>query len=114
MPHFVEDCSQGLLQQRSEQEILARLHQAVNATGLFEQADIKVRLNPYAAYAVGGGNEDFIHVFSHIMQGRTIEQRAGLSRRIVSELAEMFPTLRRIATNVTEFEKATYLNRDML
>ena len=114
MPHFVVDCSQGILQQHSEEEILARLHHAVNSTGLFDEADIKVRVNPYQAYVVGGRKEDFIHVFSHIMQGRTIEQRADLSKRIVSELAEMFPTLNRIATNVAEFEKATYFNRGML
>lgn len=114
MPHFVVDCSQGILQQHSEEEILARLHHAVNATGLFEERDIKVRVNPFRVYAVGGGKEDFIHVFSYIMQGRTIEQRADLSRMVVSELAAMFPAIRRIAANVAEFEKATYINRDML
>ena len=114
MPHFVVDCSQGILQQHSEEEILARLHHAVNATGLFEERDIKVRVNPFRVYAVDGGKEDFIHVFSYIMQGRTIEQRADLSRMVVSELAAMFPAIRRIAANVAEFEKATYINRDML
>lgn len=114
MPHFVVDCSQGILQQHSEEEILARLHHAVNATGLFDEPDIKVRLNPFLVYAVGGRKEGFIHVFSHIMQGRTVEQRSGLSKRIVSELVDIFPTTRRIAVNIAEFEKATYLNRDML
>lgn len=114
MPHFVVDCSQGILQQHSEEEILARLHLAVNATGLFEESDIKVRVNPFRVYAAGGGQEDFIHVVSHIMQGRTIEQRANLSRTVVSELAAMFPAIRRIAANVAEFEKATYVHRDML
>jgi 5-carboxymethyl-2-hydroxymuconate isomerase len=114
MPHFVVDCSQGILQLRNEEEILARLHRAVNSTGLFEESDIKVRVNPYRVYTVGGGTDDFIHVFSHIMQGRTVEQRADLSKRIVSELVDMFPTVGKIATNVAEFEKATYLNRAQL
>lgn len=114
MPHFVVECSQGILSRHSEERILARLHQAVNATGLFEEPDIKVRVHPFAVSAVGGGTDDFIHVFAYIMEGRTIEQRAGLSKRVVSELAGMFPSLRRIAMNVAEFEKATYCNRDML
>lgn len=113
MPHFVVDCSQGILRQRSEEEILARLHHAANSTGLFEEPDIKVRIRPFPVYAVGGGKEDFIHVFSYIMEGRTIEQRADLSKRIVSALVDMFPTVHRIATNVAEFERATYLHRDM-
>lgn len=114
MPHFVIDCSQGILRQHSEEEILARLHHAANSTGLFEESDIKVRINPFSVYAVGGGTDDFIHVFSYIMEGRTIAQRANLSEKIVRELAGMFPTLHRIATNVAEFEKATYFNREML
>jgi len=114
MPHFVVDCSQGILRQHSEEAILARLHRAANSTGLFEEADIKVRVHPFAVYAVGGKKEDFIHVFAHIMQGRTTEQRADLSRKMLGALADMFPTVRRIAMNVAEFEKATYLNRDML
>ena len=114
MPHFVVDCSRGIVRQRSGEEILARLHHAVNATGLFEEPDVKVRINPFPVHAVGGGKKNFIRVFSYIMQGRTVEQRADLSKRIVSEPADMFPTVHRIATNIAEFEKATYLNRDML
>src|SRR5262245_44511347 len=111
MPHFVVDCSQEVLQHHSEEAIIARLHRVANATGLFEESDIKVRVNPYATYAVGGGKDDFIHVFALIMQGRSIEQRAALSRSIVTELTGMFPHVPRIATNVAEFERATYFNR---
>lgn len=48
------------------------------------------------------------------MQARSIEQRAALSKAIVSELADMFPQLPRIAANIAEFEKATYFNRAMM
>lgn len=114
MPHFIVDCSQGILRLRSEEEILERLHRAVHATGLFEASDIKVRVNAFRTYAVGGGKDDFIHVFSHIMQGRTVAQRADLAKRIVGALADLFPAIDRIATNVAEFEQATYCNRGML
>lgn len=113
MPHFIVDCSQALLEQSSEQDILQRLHDAVNATGLFDEADLKIRVNAYCVFAAGGAPNDFIHVFSHIMQGRSIEQRAGLARAIVGALAAMFPGLDRIATNIVEFERETYFNRAM-
>jgi 5-carboxymethyl-2-hydroxymuconate isomerase len=48
------------------------------------------------------------------MQGRSVEQRAALSKAIVGELAGMFPLLPRIAVNIAEFEQATYFNRAML
>lgn len=114
MPHFVVDCSQDLLKTHDEEAIIARLHRVANASGLFDEADIKVRVNPYTTYAVGGERKDFIHTFAWIMQGRIIEQRAALSKAIVSELAEMFPELPRIAANIAEFERATYFNRAMM
>jgi len=114
MPHFVVDCSRGVLRIHDEASIIARLHRVANASGLFEESDIKVRIRPFDTYAVGGGQEDFIHTFIWIMQGRSVEQRAALSKAIVSELAGMFPRLPRIAANIAEFERATYFNRAMM
>jgi len=48
------------------------------------------------------------------MEGRTIEQKLNLSKTIVKDLALMFPSAPNIGTNVIEFEKATYFNRNML
>lgn len=114
MPHFVVDCSQEVLRIHDEESIMTRLHRVVHASGLFDESDIKVRVRPFATYAVGGTREDFIHTFAWIMQGRSVEQRAALSKAIVSELARMFPQLPRIAANIAEFERATYFNRAMM
>lgn len=114
MPHLVVDCSQGILQIHDEESIIARLHRVVSSSGLFEESDIKIRIHSFGNYAVGGGREDFIHTFTWIMQGRSVEQRAALSKAIVSELAAMFPLLPRIAANIAEFEQATYFNRAMM
>lgn len=114
MPHFIVDCSQELLQLHSEEAIITRLHRVVNASALFEESDIKIRVQPFDIYAVGGERQDFIHTFAWIMQGRSVDQRAALSKAIVTELAEMFPLLPRIAVNVAEFERATYFNRAMM
>lgn len=114
MPHFVVDCSQNILQSHTEDQIIEHIHRVAYSTGLFEENDIKVRVNPFGIYSVGNKREDFMHVFSSIMEGRTIEQRANLSRLIVSELASMFPGVANIAINIAEFERATYCNRAML
>lgn len=114
MPHFVVDCSQSILQAQNEEQLVDRVHRAANSTGLFEESDIKVRVNPYTTYSVGNRQEAFIHVFASIMEGRSIEARAGLSKVVVSELTSMFPKVRSIAINVSEFEQATYCHREML
>ena len=78
MPHFVVDCSRGILRIHDEESIITRLHRVVLASGLFEESDIKIRVNPYDTYAVGGGRNDFIHTFAWIMQGRSCRAARGL------------------------------------
>ncbi|OZG75016.1 5-carboxymethyl-2-hydroxymuconate isomerase [Hahella sp. CCB-MM4] len=114
MPHFVMDCSEDVLDLHYEEEILQQIHSVVNGTGLFDEGDIKIRVNPYAKFSVGNRRESFIHVFSHILEGRSTEQKSDLSKALVDKLVSMFPEIPNIAVNVYEFEKATYCNRAML
>jgi 5-carboxymethyl-2-hydroxymuconate isomerase len=48
------------------------------------------------------------------MQGRTTDQKANLSQQVVTKLVALFPDIPNIAINISDFEKATYCNRDML
>ncbi|MGS2764901.1 5-carboxymethyl-2-hydroxymuconate Delta-isomerase [Sinomicrobium sp. M5D2P9] len=114
MPHFIIDCSANVLTQMSEPEILTAVFDATNASGLFTEEDIKVRMNPYVRYEVGGKNTDFIHVFGYILEGRTEEQKADLSHRVVKTLTGLFPDIEFIASSVDEFTKAGYCNRHLL
>jgi len=115
MPHFVIDCSQHILELQDPDTITQEVHQVANNTGLFDESDIKVRLNPFKEhYLVGGKKGDFIHVFANIMEGRTPTQKAILSKVIVTKLKSMFPEIPFIAINVNNFEKATYCNKSMV
>ena len=114
MPHFILDCSSSVLDSHDEEFIIEQVHLVANASALFQEHDIKVRLNPFEKYSVGNQREDFIHVFAHVMQGRTTEQKADLSKNVVAKLAALFPAIPNIAMNVSEFEKASYYKRDML
>ena len=115
MPHFVIDCSSDVLDIEKPKTILEKLHIVATNSGLFDEADIKVRLNPFKDnYIVGGKREPFIHVFANIMEGRTTKQKANLSKNIVTVLKEMFPNIPFIAINIRDFEKATYCNKSMV
>ena len=114
MPHFVMDCSESVLKHHEEEFIIEQIHLVASSTGLFDENDIKVRVNSFQKYSVGNKREDFIHVFAHIMQGRTTEQKANLSKQIVAKLVSMFPDVPNVAMNISDFEKATYCNRAML
>ena len=114
MPHFIIDCSAMVLKTNNEEYLIEQIHHQANSTGLFDESDIKVRVNPFNVHSVGNKREDFIHVFAHIMQGRTTEQKANLSKLIVSRLVNLFPDVPNIAMNISDFEKATYCNRAMV
>lgn len=114
MPHFIIDCAENVLNLTTEKELLNNVYEAAVSSNLFEPGDIKVKITPFKNFVVGGKKQDYIHVFSHIMQGRTEEQRANLSRIVVEKLTLMFPEIDFIATNVYEFERATYCNKAML
>ncbi|WP_412987594.1 5-carboxymethyl-2-hydroxymuconate Delta-isomerase [Pontimicrobium sp. IMCC45349] len=115
MPHFVIDCSSTIFEIQQPKDILESVHKAATKTGLFEESDIKVRLNPFNEnYLVGGKQEDFIHVFANIMEGRTTEQKANLSKEIVTVLNKMFSNIPFVAINIRDFEKSTYCNKSMI
>ncbi|OUR93877.1 5-carboxymethyl-2-hydroxymuconate isomerase [Flavobacteriales bacterium 34_180_T64] len=115
MPHFVIDCSQHILELKDPNSIILEVHSAASNTGLFDEPDIKVRLNPFKEhYLVGGKQDDFIHVFADVMEGRDTKQKANLSKQIVVALKRMFPKIPFIAVNVRDFEKATYCNKSMV
>jgi len=48
------------------------------------------------------------------MEGRTPEQKADLSRKIVFKLNQLFPEVPIISMNIRDLEKSSYINKTML
>ena len=114
MPHFIIDCSEHVLELKAVEDVLREVHDTADKSGLFKKGDIKVRIRTFKDYTVGNTKEDFIHVFGNIMEGRTTEQKAALSKSIIIKLKSMFEDVPVISINIREFEKATYCNRTMV
>jgi 5-carboxymethyl-2-hydroxymuconate isomerase len=114
MPHFIIDCSENIIQQKPPHEIMQAVYDVAEATGLFVVGDIKVQLRPYQYFKLGEGKTDFIHIFGNIMEGRSVEQKANLSRKIIERLNDIFPDISILSINIREFEKATYCNKALI
>lgn len=114
MPHFVIDCSKNIIKTKTPAEIIQKVYDTAESTDLFEKRDIKVRINPFEYYLTGNTNDDFIHIFANIMEGRSASQKKNLSERIITELKLMFPQVPIISINIRDFEKATYYNKSMV
>ena len=114
MPHFIIDCSENIIEQKSPEDIMQAVYDVAEATGLFAVDDIKVRLRPFQYFKLGQGKRDFIHIFGNIMEGRSTEQKENLSRKIIERLNEIFPDVSILSINIREFEKATYSNKALI
>ena len=114
MPHFIIDCSENIIEQKSPEEIMQAVYDVAEATGLFAVNDIKVRLRPFQYFKLGKGKRDFIHIFGNIMEGRSTEQKENLSRKIIERLNEIFPDVSILSINIREFDKATYSNKSLI
>ena len=90
------------------------VYDVAEATGLFAVNDIKVRLRPYQYFMGATGKTDFIHIFAHIMEGRSAEQKANLSRKIIERLNDLFPDISVLSINIQDIDKATYCNKALI
>ena len=114
MPHFIIHCSENVLKIHPEKELIKLVHDTADSTGLFAPGNIKVRAISFSTYTVGGSDEDFLHIFGHIMSGRTEEQKANLAKKIITVLKPLFPNVPVLSINIDEFDKATYCNKNMV
>lgn len=114
MPHFVIDCSENVLELKTPAEIMNAVYGAAETTGLFAENDIKVRLQPYRYYRLGEGKSAFVHIFGYIMQGRSVEQKAALSKTILRTMNGLFPQVEILSMNVSEFDRETYSNKSLI
>lgn len=114
MPHFIIECSENIIHQKEPDEIMQAVYDTAEATRLFAQNDIKVRINPYKYYKTGKNKNGFLHIFGNIMEGRSIEQKENLSRKIIERLHQMFPEISILSMNIREFELATYCNKSLI
>ncbi len=64
MPHFVLHCSASLLDRHAKPDVLSAVRDAAAASGMFADADVKVRLLPFAADdSVTHDDAEFTHAF---------------------------------------------------
>ncbi|MGH1519823.1 5-carboxymethyl-2-hydroxymuconate Delta-isomerase [Chryseobacterium sp. JK1] len=114
MPHFVIDCSQDILEQKTPDEIMNRVYETAVSSGLFASNDIKVRVQPFQYFRLGDHKKNFLHVFGYIMEGRSTEQKADLSKQINISLAGLLPYISFLSVTISEFEIATYSNKALI
>ncbi|CAM3742379.1 Muconate delta-isomerase [Pseudomonas reidholzensis] len=111
MPHCIIDCPASLAERVGEQTLLAAVHDAIDASGLFKPGDIKARLNTFSHYRCGAGQDDFVHVALYLFAGRSAEQRRSLASAVVGALVGLLPEVEALSMDVREMARETFVNR---
>ena len=111
MPHCLIEGSRSLLQRVGGSELVTRVHAAAMGSGLFKEGEVKVRLNLYEHFTVGGSEEDFVHVIVYLLAGRADEQKKALSMAIVRALLERLPAVQSLSVDVRDMRREAFSNR---
>ena len=103
MPHFVIDCSHNITKLVSPSKIMEAVHQKAVSSDLFDEKNIKVRINSFENYLTYNTQDNFIHVFANIMEGRNTNQKSQLSESIIEALNHLLPQVPVISINIRDF-----------
>ena len=115
MPHCILEYSANVADSPDFKQLLGRVNETLDATGLFVSGDIKSRAVRHELFVVGDGSPDraFVTVNLQILSGREESAKAMLAEKLLDILREAFPeTLRStrcsLTVQVSEIDKPSY------
>lgn len=111
MPHVILEYAAPVARKTDLKQLLADIHAAVRASGLFEPGAIKSRCVAYDRYQVGDAAEgaDFAHTSLWILDGRPVAVRQALGRSVLAVMRAALPDVTSLTVDVREMERATYM-----
>lgn len=96
VPHLVLEYSANLPDAPDFASLLRRLHEVIAASGQFDAAKIKSRVQHHATFRVADGAEDraFVHLELAVLAGRDAELLRATGTALLAVLSESFPRAR--------------------
>lgn len=119
MPHLTIEYSDNL-PGFDPRVALTHVNQMLDASGLFQEIDIKSRIIACPMFQVGlaDSGRGFIHARIAIMPGRTDQQKADLTQAVLHALRQQLPTLPelhvQISVELTELDASSYAKDSVL
>jgi len=110
MPHCIIEHSKELENEIEPKLMINAAHQGALGSRLFEESHIKSRTQAYEHYKTGAKNLRFIHITAKILSGRTIEQKADLSQKILKQFKAL--VLKKGLSNISVTVDVSTIDRD--
>lgn len=108
MPHIIIDYASELASDAQLPPMVDAVHEAVVASGLFDEDHIKTRAIPVMHYRVGDNTGPYIHVQCRIHIGRSDEQRRRLSEAVLAAVRAQGWAAKVITVEVVEMDRLSY------
>lgn len=89
MPHCVIEYASELADTVSAKAMVEVVQKTVEASDLFNAADVRSRAIAYDAYQLGAEQSKFLHVTVKLLAGRTDEQKAQLNEEVLQQLSQL-------------------------
>ena len=108
MPHCIIEYSNSIEPIADVSALVKSVYQGALASALFAPEDIKCRATPYAHCYSGSNSSNFIHVVLKILQGRDDQQKADLSRHVLTALEALPFTDISLTVEVVDIASSSY------
>lgn len=108
MPHFVVERTVASSAEPKSSAMLAEIHEAAVATGIFDEKTIKVRMREYDEALVAGKPASFIHVTIYLIDGRDKSTKKRLATAIHDCLRRLSPGATSVSVDVRDLDRAIY------
>ena len=111
MPHVIIEHSEDVAGQIAIDELMAAVHAAALASGLFPEYDIKTRAIAYKYHRTGQTRDAFVHVALHLLDGRSDAQKAELADAILAKIEPMLPSVASVGVEIIDIHRDSYRKR---
>jgi len=108
MPHCIIEHSADLLDICSAEKLMNAVFIGASQSMLFDDHDIKIRALSFDHYQTSNTTNAFVHIIIKVLDGRTIEQKAGLSSLILSSVQKLDLKNTSLTVEIVEIESASY------
>jgi 5-carboxymethyl-2-hydroxymuconate isomerase len=111
MPHCIIDYSQDVTAQVDIDRLIEAVHLGAMDSGLFPEYDIKTRALAFTHHRTGQTRDSFVHVAVHLLDGRSDDEKIGLSEGILARIEPMLSDVVSVGVEICDMHRASYRKR---
>jgi len=111
MPHCIIEYSSGIADQVSISDLVEAAYRGALSSGLFPEYDIKTRAFACQHHQAGSTQDSFVHVTVRLLSGRSDEQKATLSERVLAQIEPILATVANVGVEICDMDPGSYRKR---